>query len=151
MTTQNTKTAHPLPPIKALKQQAKRLRERLAQDGDFISHNEALELIAHQHGYKDWNTVFATIGNRPATQTLAPGTRVTGLYLSQPFVGEVLGVSRLTGDRLRLTINFDDAVDVVRFDSFSAFRKRVSCTVNKLGESAEKTSDGQPQMIIGSA
>ena len=151
MTNTSTKNSQPLPPIRALKQQAKRLRERLAQDGDFISHSEALELIAHQHGHKDWNTLFAAIGNRPATQNLMPGARVTGQYLSQPFSGEIIGVTKLTGDRMRLTIAFDEAVDVVRFDSFSAFRQRVSCTVNKYGESAEKTSDGQPQMILGEA
>lgn len=142
---------HRLPSVKALKQQAKRLRERLAQDGDFISHSEALELIAHQHGQKDWNTLYAAIGNRPAAQALTPGARVTGRYLSQPFAGEIIGVSRYANDRLRITIAFDEAVDVVRFDSFSAFRQRVSCVVDKHGESAEKTSDGVPQMIIGKA
>ena len=140
---------HHVPPIKELKQQAKRLRDRLAQDGDFISHNEALELVAHQQGHRDWNTLYAAIGNRPPVQAFIPGARVAGRYLSQPFTGEILGVTRLTGDRLRLTLAFDEAVDVVRFDSFSAFRQRVSCVVNKYGESAEKTSDGAPQMIVG--
>ena len=129
---------HRLPPIKELKQQAKRLRERLAQDGDFISHSEALELIAHQHGHKDWNTLYAAVGNRPILPVLAPGAQVTGRYLSQPFAGEIIGVTKLTGDRHRLTIAFDQAVDVVKFDSFSAFRQRVSCVINKYGESAEK-------------
>ncbi len=148
MTNTDTTTTHPLPPIKALKQQAKRLRECLAQDGDFISHSEALELLAHQHGHKDWNTLYAAIGNRPAVQQFIPGARVSGRYLSQVFSGEIIGATRLSTDRIRLTIAFDEAVDVVRFDSFSAFRQRVSCTVDKYGESAEKTSDGQPQMII---
>lgn len=142
---------HRLPPIKELKQQAKRLRERLAQDGDFISHSEALEIIAHQHGQRDWNTLYAAVGNRPAAPALTPGARVTGRYLSQPFAGEIIGVSRYANDRFRLTIAFDEAVDVVRFDSFSAFRQRVSCVVDRHGESAEKTSDGAPQMIIGEA
>ncbi len=151
MTNTDIKNNRPLPPIKVLKQQAKRLRESLAQDGDFISHSEALELLAHQHGFKDWNTLFAAIGNRPAVSSLTPGARVRGLYLSQSFSGEILGITRLSEDRLRVTVLFDDAVDVVRFESFSAFRQRVSCTVNKFGESAEKTSDGQPQMIVGAA
>jgi Glyoxalase superfamily protein len=39
-------------------------------------------------------------------------------------------------------------VDVVTFDSFSNFRKRVWGVVGPLGESREKTSDGQPHLVI---
>ncbi len=138
-----------IPPVEELKQQAKRLRARLAEDGDFISHSEALELIAHQYGRRDWNTLHAAAGNRPPVSAFNLGARVRGSYLSQPFTGEVIGVVKQTQGRFRITIEFDEPVDVVTFDSFSAMRRRVTCTVNEQGESAEKTSNGAPHMIVG--
>src|SRR5918993_6137324 len=41
------------------KQQAKRLRASLAERGVEVSHSEALELVALQHGARDWNTLAA--------------------------------------------------------------------------------------------
>lgn len=41
------------------KQMAKRLRAELATRGISLSHSEALELVAHQHGARDWNTLVA--------------------------------------------------------------------------------------------
>lgn len=132
--------------LDALKAQAKRLRQALADDGDFISHSEALELLAKQMGFRDWNTLHASIGNRPPPPQL--GARVGGAYLGQSFSGEIVGVETLSNGRRRVTIDFDEAVDVVTFDSFSAFRKRVTAVVGEDGRSAEKTSNGRPQMEI---
>lgn len=130
----------------ALKTQARRLRQALAEDGDFITHSEALELLAKQLGYRDWNTLHAAVGNRPSPPQL--GERVSGAYLGQDFSGEIIGVESLSAGRHRVTIIFDEAVDVVTFDSFSAFRKRVTAIISDDGASAEKTSDGRPQMEI---
>ena len=41
------------------KQMAKRLRAELAQRGLEVTHGQALELVAHQHGHADWNTMSA--------------------------------------------------------------------------------------------
>jgi catechol 2,3-dioxygenase-like lactoylglutathione lyase family enzyme len=41
------------------KQQAKRLRTSLAERGTEVTHSEALELVAHQYGARDWNTLAA--------------------------------------------------------------------------------------------
>jgi catechol 2,3-dioxygenase-like lactoylglutathione lyase family enzyme len=41
------------------KQMAKRLRADLATRDVAISHSEALEIVAHQHGARDWNTLAA--------------------------------------------------------------------------------------------
>ncbi|MFC6713246.1 glyoxalase superfamily protein [Branchiibius cervicis] len=41
------------------KQLASRLRAALATDGVEVSHSRALELVAAQHGYRDWNTLVA--------------------------------------------------------------------------------------------
>lgn len=137
-----------LPPVGGLKQQAKRLRAGLAQDGDFISHSESLELIAKQYGYRDWNTIHAAAGNTPPPDAMALGNRVSGRYLGQAFSGEIIAIRSLGSDYKRVTIHFGEPVDVVTFDSFSGFRQRVSARVNKYGVSAEKTSDGKPQMEI---
>lgn len=135
-----------------LKQQAKHLRASLAATGTTINHARSLELLAHQYGYKNWNVLHAAIGNRPpSARSGAPvslGEHVEGRYLNQPFAGEVIGVSKMGGDRYRVTFDFDEPVDVVTFDSFSAYRKRVTCTVDTRGTTAEKTSDGQPHMQI---
>jgi len=139
----------PLPSIEALKDQAKRLRAKLTADGKAIGHSEALEALAHQYGYKDWNTLHATVGNRPPVSPVALGTRVSGHYLGQPFEGTVLGVQILaTPGRFRLTLDFDAPVDVVTFDSFSNFRKRIVCVVDSKGKTAERTTNGQPQLQL---
>ncbi|MDP9572981.1 UNVERIFIED_ORG: hypothetical protein J2W66_003474 [Agrobacterium larrymoorei] len=116
-------TTPPLPSLDTLKDQAKRLRAGLADEGTTIGHSRALELIAAQYGYRDWNTLHAAVGNRPPFNPYMLGSRVSGYYLGQPFTGAILGVQSLGGDpeRYRLTMHFDDPVDVVTFDSFSAF------------------------------
>ena len=135
-----------------LKQQAKHLRSSLAGSGKAINHGEALELLAHQHGFKNWNVLHAAIGNQPPLPaSKAPinlGDVVDGRYLGRDFTGEVIGVAAVTGDRYRVTLNFNEPVDVVTFDSFSAYRKRVTCTVDRHGNTVEKTSNGRPHMQI---
>lgn len=132
--------------LDALKAQAKRLRQALADDGDFISHSQALELLARQMGFRDWNTLHASAGNRPSPLQL--GAQVSGAYLGQKFTGVLIGIETLSGGRQRVTIDFDEPVDVVTFDSFSAFRKRVTAVIGDDGCSPEKTSNGRPQMEI---
>jgi hypothetical protein len=141
---------NPLPPsLDALKAQAKRLRAGLAEDGDFISHGEALELIAKQYGFRNWNTLHAALGNRPPARVPQLGAHIAGHYLGQPFKGEIIGVEALSAGRFRVTIDFDEPVDVVTFESFSAYRKRVTCVVDEDGVSPAKTSNGRPQMEFG--
>ncbi len=142
----------------SMKQQARRLRSALAETGQPISHAQALEAVARQHGFRDWNTASATM---PATAPpvapdqasnalrLVPGDRVTGFFMGQPFRGEVRSVNILSRDRLtRISVELDEAVDVVTFDSFSSFRKRVACQIGPDGVSPQKRSDGTPHMRI---
>ncbi|MEM7633159.1 MAG: glyoxalase superfamily protein [Pseudomonadota bacterium] len=139
----------PLPSIDALKTQAKRLRQELADAGTVIGHSRSLEMLAHQHGYKDWNTLHAAVGNRPPTSPVVAGQRVSGQYLGQPFEGEVRALETFSqADRFRVVLHFDEPVDVVTFDSFSAFRQRVSCFIGHNGMTAEKTSNGEPQLRL---
>ncbi len=133
-------------PVAALKEQARRLREGLRASGQSVTQSQALELLARQHGARDWNTLRARAGNR---LILRVGERVSGRYLGQPFTAELRGITTLNdGAQRRVTLHFDEPVDVVRFDSFSSFRQRVSGVIGWDGRSPRSTSDGQPQLVI---
>ncbi|HBS48858.1 MAG TPA: hypothetical protein DEA05_01590 [Rhodobacteraceae bacterium] len=132
-------------PISELKAQAKRLRARLHETGQEITHGQALDLLARQHGLRDWNSLSAKAGNAPR---LRVGARVSGRYLGQTFSGRVKALSVMEHGRHRITVHFDAPVDVVRFDSFSSFRQRVQAVIGPDGQSPRKTSDGQPQLIV---
>lgn len=135
--------------ISGLKAQAKRLRARMARTGTSISHSQSLELIAQQHGARDWNTLRALASRPGNTRPLAVGDRVTGRYLGQPFSGYVHGLSHTEQSRYtRITLHFDAPVDVVTFDSFSAFRQRVSAVIGNDGRSLYRTSSGAPQLVV---
>ncbi|MEZ5674854.1 hypothetical protein SAMN06265173_102180 [Thalassovita litoralis] len=136
-----------LPPLSQAKAQAKRLRAELADQGTEISHAQSLELVAHQNGFRDWNAFHAAIGNRPPP-AWTPGGRVEGSYLSQPFKATVVSVTMLRPGWFRLALELDEPVDVVTFDSFSNYRKRVHCVIGPLGMTQEKTSDGTPHVIL---
>ncbi|MCR9129525.1 MAG: glyoxalase superfamily protein [Alphaproteobacteria bacterium] len=137
-----------LPELSTLKDQARRLRAALEAEGDFITHSHALELIARQRGYRDWNTLHAAAGNRPR-DPFTVGARVRGRYLGQAFAGELLAVRRLSdGKAYAVTVDFDEPVDVVRFEGFSNLRKRVNATVRLNGESVERTSDGRAHLEL---
>ncbi|MGV0816911.1 glyoxalase superfamily protein [Martelella sp. AMO21009] len=140
----------PLPALETLKDQAKRLRSRLAQEGQTISHSRALELVAAQYGFRDWNTLHARVGNRPPLNPWMLGARVSGTYLGHPFTAEVISVQAIQNrpGYYRLTMKFDEAIDVVTFDSFSAFRRRINCTIDETGRSPAKTSDGRPHVEL---
>lgn len=135
--------------IQSMKDQAKRLRASLAENGETVGHSHALELVARQHGYRDWNTAHAALGNRPSGPPVELGGKARGRYLGQPFTAKVIGIqSQLAPGRWRVELQFDEPVDVVTFDSFSAFRQRVNVMVDDTGVSPAKTSDGEPHMVI---
>jgi hypothetical protein len=136
-----------LPSLDAAKAQAKALRASLLTTGQDISHAQALELIAKSLGFKDWNTLHAKIGNAPRAPVVL-GQIVEGQYLKQPFVAEVLGVTQLSEGRYSVVLDFAEAVDVVTFDSFSNFRRRITKVVGADGRSPDRTSDGAPHLVI---
>ncbi|MFC2966828.1 glyoxalase superfamily protein [Acidimangrovimonas pyrenivorans] len=136
-----------LPTVAEAKAQAKRLRAQLQAEGQEIGHSKALELVARQHGYRDWNTFHAALGNAPP-EDWTPGGRVIGRYLGQPFIATVVAVKMTGAGWFRLELELDEAVDVVTFDSFSNFRKRIQGTVGPSGTSRERTSDGRPHLEI---
>lgn len=140
----------PLPSRSALKAQAKRLRATLNAAGTPCTHARALEVIAHQWGARDWNTLHARSSDAPQP-AYQPGQRITGRYLGHGFAGHIKTVSRLGAARTRVTVRFDTAIDVVRSTRFSALRQQVTCVVDASGRSAAKTSDGAPHMVLDDA
>jgi hypothetical protein len=140
------------PTIEELKSQAKRLRQAMDARGAPVAHSAALELIAQQHGVRDWNTL-AALASKPNSEPVAAisvGARVRGHYLNQPFTGKVLALAELPGGGLhKITIHFDEPVDVVTFDSFSAFRQRINAQIDGNGISPRKTSNGIPHLVLG--
>jgi len=136
-----------LPSRDMLKAQARRLRSTLADKGTRISHADALETLALQWGYRNWNTLSAALEAAPAPRWQI-GARVEGRYLGHAFAGRIKSVNQKGADHAQLTLVFDQPVDVVASDQFSALRRQVTATVNAQGRTIEKTSDGQPHLVL---
>jgi len=130
------------------KARAREIRAELALAGTPISHSASLERVAQELGYRDWNTASARLSNEPEV-ALQVGDRVAGRYLKKPFAGRVLAVREMAGgSAFEISLEFDEPVDVVEFDSFSAFRRRINATVSPSGVSFSKTSDGVPHLVV---
>ncbi len=130
------------------KEFAKSLRRSHAENQTPISHSKALELTAQKLGYADWNTAAARLSNRPKFEPQIEDM-VEGTYLKQPFTGRIVSVRIMGGgSHYQISVHFDEAVDVVSFDSFSAYRQRISITLDSEGMSVHATSDGEPHMTI---
>ncbi|MBO6550847.1 MAG: hypothetical protein JJ964_14650 [Rhizobiales bacterium] len=136
-----------LPSVTQAKDQAKRLRTKMLEDGSKIGHAQSLELVAHRHGFRDWNSMRATIGNG-SPKGWAVGDRVTGTYLSQTFSAHVISVSNIKPEWFKLVLQLEQAVDVVTSNSFSNYRQRIHGVVGPKGYSVERTSNGEPHLQI---
>ena len=136
------------PSIQTLKSEARALRDERTLAGTPLGHGQALEEIARQHGYRDWNTASAALPERIAIPVQV-GQRVKGTYLGRPFAGLVLGMHLLPDMRhYEVTVKFDRPVNVSKFDSMVIERQRVRSTVNLDGISPAHTSDGEPHMRL---
>lgn len=137
----------PLPGRDAAKAQARRLRSSLEAEGNFISHGEALELVAKQYGFRDWNTMSAAL---PTDQTpaLAVGGVVTGRYLGHTFRGKILGLQVFKGERRKIVVEFDEPIDVVASEHFSSHRRRATGVLERNGATWEKLSNGIPLLQV---
>ena len=132
--------------VSEAKTQAKALRDALVGQGTRMSHAQALELVAHQNGARDWNTLHAKLSRAEPT-TLQLGDEVRGKYLGQTFVGRIVALSKI-GLNLAVSIQLDVAIDTVRFESFSNMRRRIRGVIGPEGRSEQKTSDGLPVLVI---
>jgi len=77
------------------------MRERLAETGVFISHSQALEIVARQFGLDTWNILAAKIAQIPAgrddggigLEAAAPIIRIFDEAKAREFYLEFLGCS----------------------------------------------------------
>jgi len=129
----------------AAKALAKELRAKLATNGTQIGHARALELVAQQFGFRDWNAMTAQL---EPTLVWSVGDRVRGTYLSQPFTGSVLVCIPAESGWHHIEVQLDQAIDVVTSDSFSNMRRRVRGLIGPNGYSRDKTSDGRPHLQL---
>lgn len=132
--------------IAEAKAQAKSLRSTLAAQGTIVGHAKALELVAHQNGARDWNTLSAQLA-KAAPPPFSLHQRVRGHYLRQAFTGEIIAITS-SSSGYSLSVRFDEPVDTVTFESFSNMRRVARGVVDDRGHSAEKTSNGMPHLII---
>ncbi|MEM7459607.1 MAG: glyoxalase superfamily protein [Pseudomonadota bacterium] len=125
-----------------------RARQLKAENGPTMSLSTALEQIAQEMGFRDWNTASARLSNMPEAAWQV-GERVSGHYLKRAFKGRIHGVRELQdGAGYEVTLHFDEPVDVVDWESFSAYRQRVTAFVSPEGISWSKTSDGVPHLTV---
>lgn len=137
-----------MPTIEDLKSQAKRLRASLAGSNP-LSHSQALEAVARQHGYKDWNTIHAACGNAAPGPPWQVGQTVTGAYLGKPVRGTIKSVQEWAEGRMfRVTLDLDEPVNVSAFDSFEVTRRRLTATIGRDGATVEKITGGTPQLKL---
>lgn len=137
-----------MPTIQDLKSQAKRLRASLSETSP-ITHSQALEAVARQHGYKDWNTIFAASGNASPGPPWQVGQIVTGAYLGKPVRGTIKSIREWADGRMfRVTLDLDQPVNVSAFDSFDVTRRRLTATLGRDGETVEKITGGTPQLKL---
>lgn len=139
-----------VPNSETLKAQAKRLRAAMSEKQTPITQSMALEAVARQSGYRDWNTLSAAAKSN-APRGWHVGQRVSGSYLGHPFVGVLKAVRAANGGFWYVTVIFDEAVDVVTSEAFSSFRKQVNVVLNEDGVTHAKTSNGVPHMELRSA
>ena len=139
------------PTIAGLKKRAKIKRKRMALKGNILSHSGSLEAVADDYGFKDWNTLSGTVIKRMAQCPVDEGDSVSGTYRGHKFTGTVLRIAVRKfafKNWYHLTIQLDDAIDVVEFDSFSALRRRIQCAVDETGVTSENLSNGEPMLSL---
>ena len=125
-----------------------RARQIKSEHGPKMPLSAALEQVAREMGFRDWNTASARLSNMPEAAWQV-GERVSGYYLKRPFSGRIHGVRELLdGAGYEVTLHFDEPVDVVDWESFSAHRQRVTAKVSPEGMSWARTSDGVPHLTV---
>ncbi|MBU2329426.1 MAG: hypothetical protein KJ755_19075 [Alphaproteobacteria bacterium] len=135
--------------IAEAKAHAKALRATLAAEGTIVGHAKALELVAHQNGARDWNTLSAQLAKAAPTR-FHLHQRVRGHYLGMAFEGEITAITSSSSGH-SVSIRFDQPVDTVTFEGFTNMRRVARGIVDDSGHSAEKTSNGVPNLMISGA
>ena len=140
------------------KTHARRLREALAAEGIELSHGKTLDVVARQHGERDWNTLSARAGAAAdAPQTVpqiasAPftvGDAVEGLFNGAPATGRIIGLAEtIKPDLWRVTVKFSPPVDASTSANFRAELTRVEMIVGADGRSRRLTGTETGTMAL---
>lgn len=136
-----------VPSSDQLKAQAKRLRVAMAEKQTPITQSMALEAVARQWGYRDWNTLSAATKSDDL-RGWSVGQPVAGTYLGHMFQGKLNAVRAANSGFWYVTVVFNESVDVVTSSAFSSFRKQVNVVLNADGVTHAKTSEGVPHMEL---
>jgi hypothetical protein len=137
-----------LPTHSEVKHRAKTLRAHRQAAGHAMTHAQALERISRRQGYRDWNTLSAAITSIRGASCLPGGDSVSGQYMGKAFEAHILKIGVTPEGETRLTLRFDEAIDVVEHQGFSAFRKQINCSVSRDGHSTARLSDGTPHVAL---
>lgn len=134
--------------LENLKIQARRMRDHFAEKNIDISHSATLEVLAKQHGFKDWN-VLSAILKRRLEKDIWPelDDRIKGIYLGHNFTGRVtkIQITKQENSR-RYTLLFDNPVDVVTSAHFSNSRRQINCFLDQSLKSVDHK--GRPDNIV---
>ncbi|WP_430539094.1 glyoxalase superfamily protein [Ruegeria pomeroyi] len=84
-------------------------------------------------------------------ETPAGGGRVTGCCLSQSVAAMGLVLRALRPGRVRLVCDLDEAVDVVRFGSFSSLRMQIRVKVGPARRSKDRNPGGIAHVVLDCA
>ncbi len=137
-----------LPTIFELKETAREMRASAKSGGGgALTQAEALEALAHKYGFRNWNVLRAKASENSSLR-VEEGSRISGKYLGFPFKATVLAFHEWSEGRYRIKLDFEKPVDVVKFKSFSAFRKRINAEIGTNGQSFSHTSDGIPHLVL---
>jgi len=138
------------------KTKARRLRDALADEGVALSHGKALDIVARQHGARDWNTLSARAPAPAPRDVPAPpfavGDRVEGTFNDRPAQGRVIGLAETIKPELwRVTVKFSPPVDASTSAAFRAERTRVEMIVGADGRSRRLTGTETGVMALARA
>lgn len=92
------------------KAMARALRSALEARGVPLTHSEALEIVAHQHGARDWNTFVATRGSGEPAEASSPPTDDVGVLEAIPILSVFDADKALAfyRDYLGFTVDWED-------------------------------------------
>ncbi|MCH2078226.1 MAG: glyoxalase superfamily protein [Rhodobacteraceae bacterium] len=133
-----------LPKLAEAKELAKTLRTQRESEGQKLGHAQALE---QDHGFRDLNAMHAAI-TAAGQVGWQVGDHATGKYLGQPFAATVKSSEARGSGWFNVVLDLDEAVDAVRFESFSNLRKQIRVELGPKEFSREQTSDGSPHVQI---
>lgn len=135
--------------LATLKARAARLRAAAEAAGRPMGQSTALETLARASGCRDWSSLSIRAASAPDAAVLRRGDHVAGAYLRQWFTGEIRAIdAAANGSDFRISLRFDQPVDVIPFESMSNLRQNVTIDIGPDGVSPDRTSDGSPHLVL---